>query len=184
MSWDIPRCNSSDLDQSCGETPSAASSQSTPGVCCLFSRARTFYRWQHCSWISTIIEKNVLDTYSLNQGRQVFIAGNLVEVQLRTIICLINWARSREMSKELEYIGGCCFLPFQLGSIGCKHNVRWQHRMKDAPFWLMQHILNHEKCSRVSSGTSNAIHNWQSPITSLTAYAFNWWRKTKSRSLS
>ena len=53
-----------------------------------------------------------------------------------------------------------------LDSIKCEPDVRWLHisRMKNGLFWLIKVILSSEKCSRLSSGISNAIYSWQSHI--------------------
>ena len=52
---------------------------------------------------------------------------------------------------------------FQLGSIRCKHSVRWQHlsRMKKVLFlFLIKIFSSSEKRCRLSSVTSNAICSW------------------------
>ena len=51
-------------------------------------------------------------------------------------------------------------LRFQLGSIRCKHIVRWQHlsRIKARLLWLVENVFSPIKTQQATSGTSAATY--------------------------
>ena len=121
---------------------------------CLFN---SFLFW---SWIKSILLLECpLLTASLTLASHSY--PNICKQHGWNKIIVVRWMSHDISDNNLQW----CFQT-QLGSIRCKHNVRWQHRSqrKDVSFCLIKLISSCEKCSRLSSGTCNAIYNWRSPI--------------------